>query len=88
MRAFDIDQQVWIVKTGLSAIGSHTVKEIGIGFWPDYIREVITSDTKQGSSVRYLLNNGENKREEELFASKEDAIDHIIGLLEEEKKNV
>lgn len=80
MRAFDIGQMVWVHKEDI------VLRSLNLGFFATEIREIITSENKDGTRTRYLLSNGDNKSEGELFPSKEDAIDHIIDLLEEEKE--
>lgn len=79
MRAFNIGQQVWVHRSDLS------IRMLHLSFYVTEIKEIVTSENTVGVRVQYLLSNGDSKKEEELFASKEDAIDSIIILLEEEK---
>lgn len=79
MRAFNIGQRVWIHKDDL------VFRYLGTSFFAVEIKEITTSETKEGILTRYVLSNGDSKPEGAMFASKEDVIDYVISMLEEEK---
>ncbi len=83
MRAFNIGQSVWFIKFGSGYIGSvYQIKELGIDFWEDKIIEITITENANGIFHLYRLSCGESKKEEDLFPTKNAAIQFAIDLLE------
>ncbi len=76
MRMFNIGQKVWVHKPEL------LLRNLKICFFASSIKQITTSETQEGILILYLLSNGDVKKEEELFSSKEDVIDYVIAEIE------
>ncbi len=81
MNKFKIGQEVWIVAPGMSK----RAKEL-VSFFNVTIKEIVTVRNHEGQTVRFCLSNGDKVWENDLFTSKNAAIDYVIRILEGEKE--